>query len=41
MSDDFFQYEKKTDRLTAHTGGLVSCGDEVFLCAGVCLFDGV
>lgn len=33
--------KKKTDRLTAHTGGLVSSGDEVFLCAAVCLFDGV
>lgn len=32
---------KKPDRLTAHTGGLVSRGDEVFLCAAVCLFDGV
>lgn len=35
--------KKKTtsDRLTAHTGGLVSRGDEVFLCATVWLFDGV
>lgn len=44
MSDDFFQKKiknkKKPDRLTAHTGGLVSRGDEVFLCAAVCLFDG-
>lgn len=40
MSDDFFRKKKKPDRLTAHTDGLVSRGDEVFLCAGACLFDG-
>lgn len=33
--------KKTSDRLTAHTGGLVSRGDEVFLCATVWLFDGV
>lgn len=35
-----FNGKKTPDRLRAHTDGLVSRGDEVFLCAGSCLFDG-